>query len=166
MPVLRRTPTLRALELNLTTPSTSHPQRERNLPTSALAMLRHQVDFAALSRLALLNMVIDGETLWSILAAAPALEELYICAAWADVRDCPGLSDARLRVFHANTPENAGPSAAQLTGVAARMPRVVQVGSGNRVYEVHRWYEGEERRVELSRWSQIQTPGYFQVWRP
>lgn len=165
MPVLRRTPTLHALELNIT--AASQGGQRRHLPTSALAALQLQVDFGHLTRLALLNLVIDAQTLWSILATAPALQELYICVSSArTLTDCPALSTAPLRIFHANAPESTGPTRAQLAALAQNMPSIEQIGSLNRVYEVQRYWEGETRVVELNRWSQITTPGYFQVWRP
>lgn len=167
MPILRRTPTLRALELNITTSGELGGQRQRYLPASALAALQLQVDFSALTRLALLNLIIDADTLWSILALSGSLEELYICIKSAHtLHECAALATAPLRIFHANAPESTGPTRASLAALAQSMPRIQQIGSLNRVYEVQRYWEGGARVVGLNRWSQITTPGYFQVWRP
>ncbi|BEJ15048.1 hypothetical protein CspHIS471_0408150 [Cutaneotrichosporon sp. HIS471] len=163
MPVLRPMP-LRALELNLTVGT--NERRQRVLSPSALAALQAEVDFTPLTRLALLNLLIDTEGLGTILAAAPNLDELYVCITSPSALKCPALSETGVRIFHANAPESARPSREQLAAVAARMPVVEQIGSMNRVYEVERYDEGGQRVVELARWSQITTPGYFLVWRP
>jgi hypothetical protein len=163
MPVVRRMP-LRALELNLTV--NTGERRQRHLSPAALSALQAQVDFAPLARLALLNLLIDADALSAILAAAPRLEELYVCVASPAALLCPALEGSRVRILHANAPESARPSREQLAAVAARMPALEQVGSMNRVYEVQRYHEGGRRVVELARWSRIATPGYFLVWRP
>ncbi|TXT07913.1 uncharacterized protein COLE_04837 [Cutaneotrichosporon oleaginosum] len=163
MPLFRRMP-LRALELNLTAAAVGE-RRQRVLSRSALLALQSRVDFASLTRLALLDLLIDAEELRAILAAAPLLEELYVCLASPSALKCSGFEHSRLRIFHANAPESARPSREQLADVAACMPVVEQVGSMNRVYEVQRYHEKGQRVVELARWSQITTPGYFLVWR-
>ena len=60
--------------------------------------------------------------------------------------------------------ESRGPTSEDLNSLAVDMPKLEQVGSGDRVYEVIRRYEGDEHVVELSRLSRS-MPGYFQVWR-
>lgn len=67
-----------------------------------------------------------------------------------------------LRILHVNAPEKWGPTPDDLAELAKGIEGLREVGSGNRVYEVHRREGGE---VELSRWSRTWTPGYFQVWR-
>ncbi|KAL1412669.1 hypothetical protein Q8F55_000416 [Vanrija albida] len=167
MPLLRRTDTLTALELTLSTNGAHTAQRNRLLPIPAFEALTSQIDFHRLTRLALLNLVIDSDTLSAILDVSPALEELYISIASRRVlQHTAALASAPLRILHANAPESAGPTRTDLAGLALYMPKVQQIGSLNRVYEVHRRFDGDRLVVELARWSQIMTPGYFQVWRP
>lgn len=166
MPVIRPTDTLRALELNLSSTGPGGGQRQRILPIPALATLQEQIDFTRLTRLALLNLVIDQDTLAAILASTPALQELYIAIATKTTLTTPALDGVPLRILHANAPEQTGPSRADLAFVASILPKLEQIGSLNRVYEVHRRYDGAEHYVDLARWSQVTTPGYFQVWRP
>lgn len=165
MPVIRPTDTLRALELNLSSTGPGGGQRQRILPIPALATLQEQIDFTRLTRLALLNLVIDQDTLAAILASTPALQELYIAIATKTTLTTPALDGVPLRILHANAPEQTGPSRADLAFVASILPKLEQIGSLNRVYEVHRRYFGDEHRVELVRWRQVTLPGYFQVWR-
>ncbi|TXT05911.1 hypothetical protein VHUM_03672 [Vanrija humicola] len=167
MPLLRRTDTLRALELTLSTNGAHTAQRHHLLPVPALRALTSQIDFERLTRLALLNLVIDTDTLSGILEVSPALEELYISVPSRRVlQQTPTLHSAPLRILHANAPESMGPTRTDLAELALVMPKVQQIGSLNRVYEVHRRFDGEKLVVELARWSQIMIPGYFQVWRP
>lgn len=125
-----------------------------------------QVNFGALTRLALLNIVVSTEVLTSVLEST-TLNELYISVAGHEtLTECDALMRAPLQVLHANAPAQFGPSRTHLGLLAASMPLVEEIGSLNRVYEVHRRWLGEERVVELVRWSQVYTPRYFQVWRP
>lgn len=71
----------------------------------------------------------------------------------------------KLRVLHVNAPERWGPTLEDWVGLGGWLPELEQVGTGNRVYEVRRRTVGEEKVVEVVRWSRNYTPGYFQVWR-
>lgn len=167
MPLLRRTDTLTALELTLSTNGAHTGQRHRLLPIPAFNALTSQIDFHRLTRLALLNLVIDTDTLTAILEVSPVLEELYISVPSRRVlQQTTALQSVPLRILHANAPESAGPTRHNLAELALVMPKLQQIGSLNRVYEVHRRFDGEKLIVELARWSQIMIPGYFQVWRP
>ena len=108
-----------------------------------------------------------------ILALSPDLEELYV-----SVRSRSVLHEAtfgqheagkQLKVVHVTGIEPHLPTVEDLRDVAALLPRLEQIGMGNRVYEVHRMLEGDgdEARlvIELSRWSRIYTPSYFLNWR-
>lgn len=165
LPVLRRTASLRALELTISA-SRDGIQRQHLLPRHSLDALMAQVDYRALSRLALLNIVVSAEVLTAVLENT-ALVELYISVAGHEtLTECDALLRAPLQVLHANAPAQVGPTRTHLGLLAASMPLVEEIGSLNRVYEVHRRWLGEERVVELVRWSQVHTPRYFQVWRP
>lgn len=156
---------LRALELTLSNTQGSG-QRQRLLSTPALAALTSQVDFSRLSRLALINLVLDTPVLAAVLAAAPGLEELYVSVLTPRVlAACAAEITAPLRILHANAaPDPLGREV--LAGVAGQIPTLTQIGSMNRVFEVHRRYIAGKSVVELARWSQVQTAGYFRVWRP
>ena len=136
------------------------------MPVGGLAKLQSQISFDTLRRLSLINLYIDLDTLGEILTSTPNLEELYISinGRWT-VLDSAELKGSDLRILHANAPQDWGPTPDDMIGLAGDMPKLEQVGSGNRVYEVVRRYEGEAHVVELSRWSRTTVPGYFQVWR-
>jgi len=136
------------------------------IPHGGLARLQAQVDFSSLRRLSLLHLYIGPTTLGEIVTSAPRLDELYISVnGRAAVMDCPELRSSHLRILHINAPDRWGPTGDDLMSLASSMDRLEQVGSGNRVYEVLRRFEGDEHIVELVRWSKTTTPGYFQVWR-
>lgn len=165
LPVLRHTVSLRALELTISA-SRDGIQRQHLLPLHSLESLMAQVNFGALTRLALLNIVLSTEVLTAVLEST-TLNELYISVARHEtLTECDALLRAPLHVLHANAPAQFGPDRTHLGLLAASMPLVEEIGSLNRVYEVHRRWLGEERVVELVRWSQVYTPRYFQVWRP
>lgn len=165
LPVIRHTDALRALEFTISATGDGI-QRQHFLPQRALSALTSQVNFAALNRLALLNLFISTDILTAILAST-SLEELYISVnSHSTLTECDALLRSPLRVLHANAPAQYGPNRMHLGMLAASMPLVEEIGSLNRVYEVHRRWLGEERVIELVRWSQVHTPRYFQVWRP
>lgn len=159
-----RSSDLRALELNL---SSSGPggQRQRILSSAALGALTAQIDFTRLTRLALLNLVVDADVLNSVLANSSNLEELYITI-WSH-RTLASMPSTNLRIFHANAPEALAPTRDHLSVLARSMPRLEQIGSMNRIYEVHRRLTPVGgSTIDLVRWSRVYTPGYFLVWRP
>jgi len=159
VPTFPSTPSLQSLVLTLSADRAFIPQ-------GGLAKLKSQIDFSALRRLSILNLFISTCTLSEIIVSAPKLEELYISVnGRSTVMECDELRGSGVRILHVNAPERWGPTPDDLNGLARGMPRLEQVGTGNRVYEVVRRYEGEEHVVELSRWSRTTTPGYFQVWR-
>lgn len=165
LPVLRRTESLRAFELTVSA-SRDGFQHQYWLPPHSLNSLMAQVNFGALTRLALLNITLMPDILSHILGNT-TLTELYISVADHEtLTECDALLRAPLQVLHANAPAQFGPDRTHLGLLAASMPLVEEMGSLNRVYEVHRRWLGEERVVELVRWSQVYTPRYFQVWRP
>lgn len=162
LPLLPHAPNLTSLLLTLSS--------DRALfPSEGLDVLAQQVDFGRLTKLSILNLFCSAQTVSSILALASNVEELYLSLQGAHViaeSDLvqPGKAE-RLRILHVNAPERWAPTVENLSEVARALPRLEQVGSGNRVYEVHRRLEGDERVVELCRWSRTFTPGYFQNWR-
>ncbi|ORY31235.1 hypothetical protein BCR39DRAFT_527024 [Naematelia encephala] len=159
LPVLPPTPNLTSLLLTLSGDRAFIPQ-------DGLAHLQSQCSFGNLRRLSLSNLFIVTIYLTEILEASPSLEELYISVnGRSTVLDCPLLLKSGLRVLHINAPVQWGPTSDDLLGLAKSMEKLEQVGSGNRVYEVIRRFEGDERVVELVRWSRTWTPAYFQVWR-
>lgn len=167
MPRLPSGADLRALELTLSRVSATHGGVP--LPLDAFHALAAQTDFARITRLALLNLLLDAGMLATVLAASPALEELYISITGPEALDAlAGDTPPDLRIVHANAPEQPHlvPPREVLAVAAANIPNCEQIGSMNRVYEVFRRYEGESVVVELHRWSRVDTPGYFRVWRP
>lgn len=165
LPLLRHTESLRALELTISAPKDGI-QRSYVLSPHSLDALMAQVNFSALTRLALLNIVVPLDVLTAVLDNT-TLQELYIkVASHETLTECDALLRAPLQVLHANAPAQFAPTRVHLGLLAASMPLVEEIGSMNRVFEVHRRWLGEERVVELVRWSQVYTPRYFQVWRP
>ncbi len=159
MPTFPYTPSLQSLLLTLSGDRAFIPQ-------GGLAKLRSQIDFTSLRRLSIVNLFIGPLNLAEIITSATNLEELYISVnSRTTVLECEELRGAGLRILHFNAPERWGPTVVDLTSLARALSKLEQVGTGNRVCEVMRRYEGEEHVVELSRWSRTTTPGYFQVWR-
>lgn len=136
------------------------------LPQGGLDHLSQQVELANLKRLSILNLFIGTTNLESLLSQSPELEELYISVNGRNtVLECKALRGSVLKILHVNAPERWGPDIDDMTDLARVMPALEQIGSGNRVYEINRRYEGDEHVVELCRWSKTYTPGYFQIWR-
>jgi hypothetical protein len=160
LPSLPHLPKLCSLHLTLS-------GEKRTLPPTSLTKLLSEVQSQSLKRLSLLNLIITWTQLSTILDTCSNLEELYVTiSSRQTLLDCPTLMRCGLRVFHANAPPEAGPTADDLVELARGMPSLDQIGSGNRVYEIWRslGYNGE-KVVELSRWGRITTPAYFQIWR-
>jgi hypothetical protein len=185
LPLLPPAPHLTTLLLTLSG-SRAH------LPYGGVPHLVSQADWSQIARLSLINLVVSAPQLDSILHASPGMEELYISvngkttlfdseslrctgsgaseASEASARQgATGATGGKvesgttgLRILHVNAPEKWGPTPDDLAELAKGIETLREVGSGNRVYEVHRREGGE---VELSRWSRTWTPGYFQVWR-
>lgn len=168
-------PSLTSLFLNLS--SVKH-----NLSPDGIHVLAERTDFRNLTRLSILNLFCDSAHLSAIFALSPALQELYISIKGEHVlrealdvafpgevsgSSLNGLRPGRdLRILHVIVPERWAPSPDDLAEVAEKLPRLEQVGSGTRIYEVQRRYGSDGRvRVELNRWSRTTTPGYFQIWR-
>ena len=159
IPTFPYTPSLRSLLFTLS-------GDRAFIPPGGLAKLKAQIDFVSLRRLSIINLFVGPNSLSEVITSAPNLEELYVSVnGRATVLECDDLRGSGLRILHVNAPERWGPSPDDLTGLARVMPRLEQVGTGNRVFEVVRRYEGDEHVVELSRWARTTTPGYFQVWR-
>lgn len=155
---------------------------KRHLPAGGIPKLLAEVDFASLRRLSLLGLVISPPQLSSLLQACSAsLEELYISVngkntvMQCEMLDSGAAAASGLRVLHVIAPEHWGPTIEDMIALARRLPKLEQVGTGNRVYEVFRrladtdeeegLVEEEGKVVELSRWSRTTTPAYFQIWR-
>lgn len=160
LPTLPHLPRLESLHLTLS-------GDKRHLPAGGLPKLLSEVDFTSLRRLSILGLVISTPQLSALVQAAPQLEELYISVNGKNtVMQCDELRQYGLRVLHVNAPERWGPTPDDLAHLASSMPRLEQVGSGNRVYEVFRRLDdGDKPVVELYRWARTTTPAYFQVWR-
>ncbi|ORX40973.1 hypothetical protein BD324DRAFT_612737 [Kockovaella imperatae] len=136
------------------------------MPAGGISHLAVQTDFTKLKRLSLLNLFFGSEELTELIETAPNLEELYLSIRSRNVLlDCDALDKTRLRILHTNAPERWGPTPTDLLNVAERIPTLEQIGTGNRVYQILRRYDKDEPVVEICRWSQTGTPGYFQVWR-
>jgi len=126
-----------------------------------------------LIRLSVLNLYCTSDHLNTILALSPRLEELYVSITSERVLNDAVFGQhgagAHLRVLHATGVDTLLPKEEDLRAVAALLPRLEQVGMGNRVYEIHRRLEGDGQEaqvvVNLSRWSRIYTPSYFLNWR-
>lgn len=117
-----------------------------------------------LTRLALLNINMSHEVMEQVVRRCPKLEELFCTT--ADGLDAlePIRHHPTLRIVHVNSTEFI--DRPYLADLAATLPQIQEIGCLNRVYEVHKFLQGDKRVVELSRWSQPFTPVYFQVWRP
>ncbi|WVR08647.1 hypothetical protein IAU60_005704 [Kwoniella sp. DSM 27419] len=161
LPRLSLYPSLTSLHLTLSgahllLPLPSYQHLQAQLPQS-------------LKKLSLINMVIASETLAAIITSNTALEELYISVNHrSTVLDCETLvgQGQNLRILHVNGPEEWGPNADDLRVLAERLRGLEEVGSGNRVYEVHRYLDEDGMsRTELSKWGKTYIPGYFTVWR-
>ena len=136
------------------------------IPPGGLEHFSSQINFAHLKRLSVLNLFIETDTLTSILDISPNLEELYISVKHRKtVLECQEWIGRGLTILHVNAPEWCGPDTEDLTHLAEVMPALEQIGTGNKVYEISRRYDGDDHVVELSRWSRTTVPGYFQVWR-
>lgn len=159
MPILPSVQSLRSLHLTLS-------GERKHIPYGGLEALTSRLNFGDLRRLSILGMVIGPQTLSTILQIAPKLDELYISInGKKTLQDCPDLAGCSLKVFHVTAPERWGPDGEDMKTLARSMPSLEQLGSGTRVYEVSRRYEGDEVVVELHRWSRTTAPGYFQIWR-
>ena len=160
LPTLPNLPQLQSLHLTLS-------GDKRHLPAGGIAKLLSEVDLAALRRLSILGLVISQPQLSAMVKAGRELEELYISVNDKNTAlHCEELRNHNLRIIHVNAPELMGPTVDDLTRLAEVMPDLEQVGSGNRVYEVHRTLnEAGESVVELARWSRTTVPAYFQIWR-
>ena len=159
MPILPSAQSLRSLHLTLS-------GERKHIPYGGLDALTSRVYFGHLRRLSILGMVIGPQTLSRILQIAPQLDELYISInGKKTLQDCPDLTASSLKVFHVTAPERWGPNVEDMEILARSMRSLEQIGSGTRVYEVSRRYEGDEVVVELNRWSRTTAPGYFQIWR-
>lgn len=108
--------------------------------------------------------MISQTQLSAIIESGTELQELYISVNTKDtVLQCAQLDATNLVIFHMIAPELMGPTVDDLTRLAGTMPKLDQIGSGNRVYEVYRSLgEDGEVVVELARWSRTTTPAYFQ----
>lgn len=118
--------------------------------------------FNKLTRFAFLNMYFNYWALEWLIRSCPDLEELFVNI--EDLSASLAIRGTNLRVVHLNRLE--GISRDELTQLAMTMPKLEEIGCLNRVYEVHRHWEGETLVTELTRWSQPFTPTYFRVWRP
>ncbi|WVQ95692.1 hypothetical protein IAU59_002790 [Kwoniella sp. CBS 9459] len=144
------------------------------LPLDSYQHLQIQLP-PTVTKLSLINLVIASETVAYILASNPHLGELYISVNHRNtVLDCQALAEhgQNLKILHVNAPDKWGPNSDDLLVIADRLKGLEQVGSGNRVYEVHRYLEDPSEctgdlvsRTELCRWTKPFIPGYFQVWR-
>lgn len=168
-------PNLTSLLLNLS--SVKH-----DLSGDGIHVLAERVNFRRLTRFSILNLFCDSAHLSAILALSPGLQELYISIKGEHVlREAldivapdnttgsassgPQLG-SELRTLHVIVPERWAPSPDDLAEVAEKLPRLEQVGSGTRIYEVQRRFGPNGKiRVELNRWGRTTTPGYFQIWR-
>ena len=182
MPLLPALPSLTSLLLTLTATSDAHTHGCR-LPIENLHRLRDQVDFPSLDRLALLGMFMEYDTLLWLLKRINSVSELYI-----GVEDAFDLVDAirslkevgheaptfpNLKILHVNIPPHrgAGPTRDSSTksilrALAVELEGLEQIGSLNRVYEIQRWLDPSDKwQVQLKRWSKVNIPGYFQIWR-
>ncbi|OCF33621.1 hypothetical protein I316_04695 [Kwoniella heveanensis BCC8398] len=187
LPTFPAFPSLTSLHLTL---SAAH----LFLPLESYQHLQAQLP-PSLIKLSLINLVIASETVAHILTSNPHLEELYISVNHRNtVLDCEALAEhgQKLRILHVNAPEKWGPNSDDLLVLADRLKGLEQIGSGNRVYEVHRYLDGplnhftshntdeeggredidrggrdvgDHSRTELCRWTKPFIPGYFQVWR-
>lgn len=168
-------PSLNSLFLNLSTV-------KHNLSGDGIHVLAERVNFRQLTRLAILNLFCDTVHLSAILALSPSLQELYISIKGEHVLrealDAISPSDGGaspehgqgsggdLRILHVIVPERWAPSPDDLAEAAEKLPRLEQIGSGTRIYEVDRRYAPDGNiRVQLNRFSRTTTPGYFQIWR-
>lgn len=158
LPIFPPLPRLTSLLLTLSGDRSS-------LPSGGIQHLLAQVDAARLTRLSLINLFIGPTALSHILAAAPSLEELYISVNSRQTIMDHQFTSGGLRILHINAPGGFGLTVDDLTEIARAVRTLEQVGSGNRVFEVVRRWEGEAVVVELARWGRVDTPGYFQVWR-
>lgn len=159
IPTLPNLPNLTSLYLTLSSD-------KRPLASSAYTKLLSEINSSNLKRLSLLNLIISPDQLSTILQSYPDLEELYITVSSRETLSCPELKGCGLKVFHANAPPELGPTADDLLELAKGMVGLDQIGSQNRVYEIWRSLGKDgEKVVELSRWSRITTPAYFQNLR-
>nr|XP_018259775.1 uncharacterized protein I303_07845 [Kwoniella dejecticola CBS 10117]OBR81933.1 hypothetical protein I303_07845 [Kwoniella dejecticola CBS 10117] len=153
------------------------------LPLEAYQPFQAQIQSSKVRKLSLINLVIASDTLGYIVRTnVDHLEELYISVnGKMTILSSDELVEygQKIRILHINAPEKWGPNSDDLQVIAHRLKGLQQIGSGNRVYEVHRRLpddgdggggegggggDGEER-TELCRWSKSWIPGYFQVWR-
>ncbi|KAL7422920.1 hypothetical protein Q5752_002217 [Cryptotrichosporon argae] len=156
VPLLPPLPELTAFDLTLS-------GNKRFLPLPTLEFLLASVPAHSLTRVSLLNLVLGTDSL-NVLLALPKLAELYVSVNHKRTVLDANVGDA-LRVLHVNAPEQWGPTIDDLCEIARRAKGIEEIGALNRVYEVHRRWQGDEHVVELARWSKVQVPGYFQVWR-
>ncbi|WRT70742.1 uncharacterized protein IL334_007741 [Kwoniella shivajii] len=168
LPILPLSPSLTSLHLTL---SGSH----LFLPLTSYQNFQSQIPHDRIQKLSLINLVIASDTLTFILESNPNLEELYISVnGRSTVLDCQGLFEYgrnKLKILHINAPDKWGPNSDDLQILASKLENLEQIGSGNRVYEIHRRLELDQEedelkvKTELCRWSKTWIPGYFQVWR-
>ena len=136
------------------------------MPMGGIGELASQMDMGRIKRLSLLNLFFGSEDLGQLLDIATNLEELYVSVRSRNsLVDCDALRRTKLRILHANAPEGWGPSPDDFVAIARQLPTLEQIGTGNRVYEIVRRYDGDELVLELSRWTKTYSPGYFQIWR-
>ena len=136
------------------------------IPPGGVDHLISQLPARKIKRLSILNLFLTTIELSILISRLPGLEELYTSIiSRTALLDCTDLQGSALKILHVNAPESARPTPDDLRFLAGCISTLEQVGTGNRVYEVSRRYEGEERLVEISRWSKTYTPGYFQIWR-
>ncbi|KAK6906564.1 hypothetical protein L486_07821 [Kwoniella mangroviensis CBS 10435] len=169
LPILPSCPSLESLHFTLSA-------SQLFLPLGAYQQFHEQIQHPEkIRKLSLINSVIATDTFEFILEEYKSLEELYISVnSKTTIIDSQGLIEngQGLEILHVNGPERWGPNSDDLKVIAERLKGLQQVGSGNRVYEVHRTLteeiDGNGNFVEdtqLSRWSKSWIPGYFQVWR-
>jgi hypothetical protein len=163
LPLLPTATNLRSLLLTLSA--------DRALfPPLGIERLAERVKFGALTRLSILNMFCEASTLSMILALCTDIEELYLTLTGShviyDAEPMGRCGGEKLRILHLNAPDRAAFTMEDLTMLARELPLLEEIGSVNRVYEVHRRYEEDELLVELARWSRTFAPGYFsQNWK-
>ncbi|WWC92354.1 uncharacterized protein L201_007311 [Kwoniella dendrophila CBS 6074] len=172
LPILPIYPSLKALHLTLSGSNLF-------LPLSVYKTFQSQLsseDKNKLEKLSLINLVISSETLEFILESNPNLKELYISVngklTILDSLDKLKEYSNNLEILHINAPEKWGPNSDDLRYIAENLKNLQQIGSGNRVYEIHRKLSDNldqdgnpKEETHLCRWSKSWIPGYFQVWR-
>ncbi|WWC72622.1 uncharacterized protein I206_106585 [Kwoniella pini CBS 10737] len=140
------------------------------LPLESYQSFQSPIDSTKIRKLSLINLVIASDTLSYILKTNEILEELYISVNGKQtINNSNELIEfgQNLKILHINAPERWGPNSDDLKNIANKLKGLEQIGSGNRVYEIHRKLENDndEEKTELCRWSKSWIPGYFQVWR-